>query len=125
MRVSPAVRSTWHPPHCDLRQPHTPVASKKPHIKAVAGSEENSEWWGERERGRERERERLGEREGERESDIWNLATPNIEGCFDIEAFDIEGCFDIEYSTFDIEVFASISKLTKNLRYRRNFVIEG
>ena len=58
---------------------------------------------------------------------IWNLATPDIrvEGCFDIEAFDIEGCFDIEYTTFDIEVFASILKLTKNLRYRRNFDIEG
>jgi hypothetical protein len=39
---------------------------------------------------------------------IWNLATPDIEGCFDIEAFNIKGCFDIEYSTFDIEVFASI-----------------
>jgi hypothetical protein len=56
---------------------------------------------------------------------IWYLAPPDIEGCFDIEAFDIEGCFDIEYTTFDIEVFASISKLTKNLRYRRNFDIEG
>jgi hypothetical protein len=56
---------------------------------------------------------------------IWNLATPDIEGCFDIEAFDMEGCFDIEYTTFDIEVFASISKLTKNLWYRRNFGIEG
>ncbi len=55
---------------------------------------------------------------------IWNLATPDsdsesdsdIEGCFDIEAFDIEGCFDIEYTTFDIELFASISKYL--LRYR-------
>jgi hypothetical protein len=59
---------------------------------------------------------------------IWNLATPYIEGCFNIEAFNIEGCFDIEYTTvttFDIEVFASISKLTKNLQYRRNFDIEG
>jgi hypothetical protein len=27
---------------------------------------------------------------------IWNLATPDIEGFFDIEAFDIEGFFDIE-----------------------------
>ncbi len=44
---------------------------------------------------------------------IWNLATPYIEGCFNIEAFNIEGCFNIEYTTFDIEVFASISKLTK------------
>jgi hypothetical protein len=57
--------------------------------------------------------------------DIWNLATPDIEGCFDIEAFNIEGCFDIEYTTFNIEVFALISKLTKNLRYRRNFDIKG
>jgi hypothetical protein len=44
------------------------------------------------------------------DSSIWNLATPDIEGCFDNlnEAFDIEGCFDIEYTTFHIEVFASI-----------------
>jgi hypothetical protein len=35
---------------------------------------------------------------------IWNLATPDIEGFFDIEAFDIEGCFDIEYTTFDIDL---------------------
>ncbi len=48
---------------------------------------------------------------------IWKLATPDIEGFFDIEAFDIEGCFDIEYKTFNIELLASISKLTKNLRY--------
>ncbi len=48
---------------------------------------------------------------------IWNLATPYIEGCFDIEAFNIEGCLDIEYTTFDtsIKVFASILKMTKNL----------
>jgi hypothetical protein len=56
---------------------------------------------------------------------IWNLTTPDIEDFFDIEAFDIEGCFDIEYTTFDIELLASISKLTKYLRYRRYFDIEG
>jgi hypothetical protein len=60
---------------------------------------------------------------------IWNLnlATPDsdIEGFFDIEAFNIEGCFDIEYTTFDIEVFASMSKLTKNLRYLRNLDIRA
>ncbi len=50
---------------------------------------------------------------------IWNLATPDIEGFFDIEAFNIEGCFNIEYTTFDIELLASISKLTKNLLYQR------
>jgi hypothetical protein len=55
---------------------------------------------------------------------IWNLAAPDIEGFFNIEAFDIEGCFDIEYTTFDIELPASISKLKKNLRYRRNFDID-
>jgi hypothetical protein len=27
---------------------------------------------------------------------IWNLATPDIEGFLDIEAFDIEGFFDIK-----------------------------
>ncbi len=43
---------------------------------------------------------------------IWNLATPYIEGYFDIEAFEIEGCFDIEYST-------SASIISKYLlRYR-------
>jgi hypothetical protein len=54
---------------------------------------------------------------------IWNLEPPDIEGFFDIEAFDIEGCFDIEYTTFDIELLASMLKLTKNLLYRRTFDI--
>jgi hypothetical protein len=27
---------------------------------------------------------------------IWNLATPDIEGFFDVEAFDIKGFFDIK-----------------------------
>ncbi len=45
---------------------------------------------------------------------IWNLATPYI-----------EGCFDIEYTTFNIKLLALISKLTKNLRYWRNFDTKG
>jgi hypothetical protein len=53
---------------------------------------------------------------------IWNLATPNIKGFFYIEAFDIECCFDIEYTTFDIELLASISKLTKNFDIKENSI---
>jgi hypothetical protein len=33
---------------------------------------------------------------------FWNLATPDIEGFFDIEAFDIEG---FKSRFFDIEAF--------------------
>ncbi len=35
---------------------------------------------------------------------IWNLATPDIKGLFDIEVFYIEGLFDIKYSNFDIDI---------------------
>ncbi len=44
---------------------------------------------------------------------------------FDIEAFNIKGFFDMEYTPFDIELLASISKLTKNLQYRSFFDIKG
>ncbi len=41
---------------------------------------------------------------------IWNLATPDIEGFFNIEAFNIEGFSNIEYTALDIRYLNSISK---------------
>ena len=55
---------------------------------------------------------------------IWNLATPDIVGLFDIEVFDIVCLFDIEYSVFDIEISSFDIEVSKNIRYRINFDIE-
>ena len=38
------------------------------------------------------------------DSDIWNLATPDIDVYVDIEDHDIDVLFDIEYSNLDIDV---------------------
>ncbi len=62
---------------------------------------------------------------------VWNLrvtlATSDIEGFFDIQAFDIEawGCFDIEYTTFDIELPASRVKFRVDIEVnKKTFDIE-
>ncbi len=53
---------------------------------------------------------------------IWNLATPYIEGFFDIKAFDIEGCFDIEYTTFDIELVARYRSWQKTFDIKETLI---